>query len=164
MVWIENIVRLVVLFLLQLLLVNNLYFLGIVHPCVYVFFLLALPAEVNRYWLLVIGFLTGLLMDVFCNSFGAHAAACTLLCFVRPFLLGRLVQEDERLTGTMNVTALGWEVYIKYVVILVLLHHITLFMLEAFSFRLFWLTLLQILLSALLTIVIIFGYEFARVR
>ena len=161
MLWLQNILRFVVVLLLQLLLINNLYFLGIVHPCIYVLFLLALPAEVNRHLLLAIGFATGALMDICCNTFGAHAAACTLLCFLRPYLVSAIVQEEDRLTGTMNTDSLGREAYIKYVVILTLLHHTTLFMLETFSFHNLILTLTQIILSSLLTIALLLTTEFA---
>lgn len=162
MLWLENIGRLLIAFLIQILLVSNLYFLGIVSPFIYIVFLLALPASLNRLWLLLIGFATGALMDVFGNSPGVHAAACTMICFVRPYLISRMVQEDDRLTGTIDSRSLGWEVYIKYVCMLVLFHHAMVFMLEAFSFHHFWLTLLQIVLSSALTIVLVLAWELLR--
>lgn len=163
-IWIENITRLIVVTLLQLLLVNNLWLWGLMHPFVYILFLLALPATLNRYWLMLAGFATGLMMDVFCNSPGVHTAACTAICFIRQMLIGSLVQEDERLTGTINSWSLGWESYIKYVIIMVLLHHLLVFVLEAFSFHAFWLTLLQTLLSSIVTVALLLGWEVAKAR
>lgn len=162
MIWLENILRFIIVMLLQLLLVNNLHFLGVVNPCIYILFLLAMPADLNRLWQLLIGFGTGFVMDVFCNSMGVHTLACTTLCFARPYLIGRLVQEDERLVGTITAMSLGWETYIKYVVFFTLGHHTLLFLLSAFTFRAFWLTLIQIVLSSALTIALILGWEAIR--
>lgn len=159
MIWIENSIRFIVLMLLQLLLINNLHFLGVVSPCIYILFLLALPAEMPRRFQLLVGFFTGLVVDIFCNTLGVHTMACTALCYLRPFLIGRLVQEDERLNGTVNSRSLGYEVYIKYLVILTLVHHLLVFSLEAFSFHAFWLTMLQFLCSSLLTVVLLLGWE-----
>lgn len=162
MLWVENIFRFIVLLCLQVLLINNLHFMGVVHPCVYILFLLALPATINRLWLMVIGFLTGLLMDVCCNSLGVHTIACTALCFARPYFLGWLVQEDERLVGTISVMSLGWETYAKYLVLLTLLHHILVFSCAAFTLHAVWLTILQILSSSVLTIALILGWQLVR--
>lgn len=159
MIWIENIIRFFAVVLLQLLLINNLHFLGVVNPCIYIFFLLALPAEINKGWQLGIGFTMGLIIDIFCNCPGVHAAACTALCFARPYVLGHLVQDDERLVGTINAHSLGLEVYIRYLVLLTLVHHSIVFILSAFTFHAAWLTLLQILISSLITIGLILVWE-----
>ena len=84
MIWIEHIIRFVVVYLLQILLVNNLHFMGVVDPCIYILALLVLPAELNKLWQLLIGFAAGFVMDIFCNSMGVHTLACTALMFARP--------------------------------------------------------------------------------
>jgi len=162
MIWIENILRFLAVFLLQILLINNLHFLGIVDPCIYILFLLVLPADTNKMLQLGIGFLTGLVLDIFCNSMGVHTLACTTMMFARPYLIGRLVQEDERLVGTITANTLGWETFIKYVIFFTLGHHTLVFLLSAFTFHAFWLTLIQIIVSSLLTIGLILGWEIIR--
>lgn len=162
MIWIEHLIRLIVVVLLQILLLNNLHFMGVVNPCIYILFLLALPAEMNKMVQLGVGFALGLLMDMFCNSPGVHAAACTAVCFARPYVLSRLVQDEERLVGTLNSLSLGVEAYIRYVIILTLIHHTLVFILSAFTLHAFWLTLLQIVLSSLLTIGLILFWELVR--
>lgn len=164
MLWIENIIRLIIVTLLQLLLVNNLHFLGVVNPCIYILFFLALPAETPRLWQLIIGFAVGLLIDIFCNSLGVHTAACVALCYIRPKLISSLVQEDERLVGTIDAETLGWSAYTKYLIILTLLHHSLVFLLSAFTFHTFWLTLIQIVVSSLMTIGLLFFWELVRTR
>lgn len=162
MIWIEHLIRLIVVVLLQILLLNNLHFMGVVNPCIYILFLLALPAEMNKMVQLGVGFALGLLMDMFCNSPGVHAAACTAVCFARPYVLSRLVQDEERLVGTLNSLSLGVEAYIRYVIILTLIHHTLVFILSAFTLHAFWLTLLQIVLSSLLTIGLVLFWELVR--
>lgn len=164
MIWLENSIRFILLMALQVLLINNLHFMGVVAPCIYILFLLALPAELPRWVQLLIGFVTGLLMDICCNSLGVHMMACTMVCYLRPFLIGRLVQEDERLSGTVNSRSLGYEVYIKYLVLLTLVHHFMVFTLEAFTLHTFWLTMLQFVCSSLLTIVMLLSWEFIHNR
>lgn len=162
MIWLEHIIRYIAVFLLQILLVNNLHFMGVVNPCIYIFALLTLPAEMNKLWQLLIGFATGLVMDIFCNSMGVHTIACTSMMFARPYLISWLVQEDERLVGTITANTLGWETFMKYVAFFTIGHHMLVFLFAAFTFHAFWLTLLQIIFSSLLTILLILGWEAIR--
>ncbi|MCQ2334514.1 MAG: rod shape-determining protein MreD [Paludibacteraceae bacterium] len=164
MIWIEHSIRLVVVLLLQLLLINNLHFLGVVNPCIYILFLLALPNQLPRWAQLLIAFVIGLVVDIFCNSLGVHTFACTAMMYVRHHLLSRLVQDEERLVGSVDSQSLGLVVWIKYLIMLTLIHHTLVFMLSAFTFHAFWLTLLQIFLSSVVTILLLLLYEVARSR
>lgn len=157
--WFENIIRLLAVVFLQVLLVNNLHFLGIVNPCIYILFLLALPASVGKLWQLLIGFGVGLVIDVFTNSPGVHTASCTALMLLRPYLLSWMVQEEERLVGTLNANSLTWGVYIRYVAEMTLVHHTLVFALQAFTWHAAWLTLIQIVVSSLVTISLLLFWE-----
>lgn len=151
--------RLIVLLLLQLLLINNLHFMGVCNPCIYILFLIALPAQLPRWAELLIGALTGMLMDVACNSPGAHMAACVALSYCRPSMLHKLVPDDDRLIGTVSSRCIDLPAYVRLVITLTLLHHAVLFLLLNFTFHAFWLTLLQILVSSLVTVLLILGKE-----
>ncbi len=159
---IENIVRYIVLYLLQILLINNLQLLGLCSPAIYILCLIALPVSLPRWVELLIGFGTGFIIDIFSNTLGIHAAACTLVSFLRPILIQNFISDKERLIGTLNSNLIGWNIYIKLVIILVFSHHTLLFFLEAFSFHNWWLTLSQIIISSIFTLVCIFGYELIR--
>lgn len=160
--WLENIVRLVLVLLLQLLLINNLHFMGICNPCNYILFLIALPAQLPHWVETMIAAIVGLLMDVACNSLGVHMAACIALSYVRPKLLHVLVPDDDRLIGTLSTRIIDFAAYTRLVLTLTLLHHTILFLLLNFTFHAFWLTLLQILVSSAITIALILGYELIR--
>jgi len=152
----------VVLLLLQLLLINNLHFMGVCNPCLYILFLIALPAQLPRWAELFIGTVTGMLMDIACNSPGVHMAACVALSYCRPRILHNLVPDDDRLIGTLDTRVVDLQAYIRLVVPLTLLHHTILFLLLNLTFHAFWLTLLQILVSSLATILLILGKEVLR--
>lgn len=161
-IWTENILRYITLFLLQILLISNLQLFGLCHPCIYIFFLLALPVSIPRWAELLIGFVCGCILDMFCNSPGVHAAACTLTAYLRPLIIRKLVPENERIIGTPNGRNFGRLTYTKYIILLTLIHHTTVCSLAAFSWHNWWLTLLQILISSVVSIGLILGYDILR--
>ena len=158
----ENIGRLTLLLLLQLLLFNNLHFMGVCNPCIYILFLIALPAELPNWAELLIGAFVGMLMDIACNSPGVHMAACVALSFYRPRMLHKLIPDDDRLIGTVSTHIIDLTAYIRLTVTLTLLHHTILFIFLNFTFHALWLTVLQILVSSLVTILLILGRELMR--
>ena len=113
---------------------------------------------------MLIGAAVGLVMDVFCNSLGIHTAACILLMFIRPYLLGGILNDKDRLNEQISLHATGMEAFLKYIVTLVLIHHLTVFMLAAWSLTHIGFVLEETLVSSLITILIIFGYNALRDR
>ena len=159
---IKVIIRWIVVFLLQMLLFNNLQFWGLCQPQIYVLCLLMMPIVFPRWADMLIGFAVGLMMDVLCNSIGVHTAACVFLMYLRQPLIASLVQEHERLTGEISWLTVSHDAFIKYVVTLVCLHQMVVSMLTAWGFQHFGLTFLQMLISAGLNIGLILGYNFIR--
>ncbi len=157
--WIRQIVRFVVLFLLQVLLVDNLQFLGVCHPYIYLLGLLALPLVLPRWADMLIGVAAGLLMDVFCNSLGVHIAACVMVMYLRPYLVRRFVTDMDRFNQEVSIGSIGMLNYVVYTVLLVLLHHTMVFFLTAWSVQHFWFTLLEVVVSSAMTFVLILVYS-----
>ena len=157
--WIKQIGRYIVVMLLQVLLLDQLQLWGACHPYVYILCLLMMPITLPHSVSMVIGAAVGLVMDVFCNSLGVHTAACILLMFIRPYLIGVIVNDKDRLNEQISLRAIGMEALIKYVVILVLIHHLTVFMLAAWSWQHFGFVLLETVVSSMITISIIIGYN-----
>ncbi len=164
MVWIKQIGRFIVLLLLQVLLINNLQFMGVCHPYIYIFSLLVMPITLPRWADMLTGGVAGLLLDIFCNSLGVHTAACILLMYLRPYLIGGYVNDLERLTGEIDMRSIGVVNFVKYTVLLVLVHHTAVFFLTAWSFRHFWFTLLEVAVSSVVSIVLITGVDMLRNR
>ena len=160
--WTENILRFVLLLLLQVLLVNNLYFMGVCSPCIFMLFVLLLPSNLPRWADLLIGFAAGLILDIFCNTLGIHTSAMTLVAFLRGMLIKNFVPENERLIGTPSSRTFLMPAFLKYIILLISIYHIVIFSLLTFNIRLWWLTLIQIIVSSLITIGVELAYDKIR--
>ena len=157
--WTKQIARYIVVMILQVLLFNQLQLLGVCHPYVYLLCLLMMPITLPHNVEMLIGAVVGLMMDIFCNSLGIHTASCILVMFIRPYLLGALVNEKDRLNEQISLRSIGFEAFLKYIVILVVVHHLVVFALAAWSWSHFGFVLLETLVSSLLTILLIIGYN-----
>ncbi len=157
----KYIVMFIVLVLLQVLILNNIQFSGLINPYIYILFILLLPFTIPGYLLLGLSFLLGITIDIFNNSPGMHAGAAVLLGFMRPGI-ARLISSREIIEkGNMpNMAQLGYASFIKYTVFAVLVHHFFLFYAEAFSFGGFFETFLRFILSSIFSIIIILASQF----
>mgnify|MGYP001105535059 CR=1 FL=1 len=140
----------------QVLLFNEFLFSGYLNPYVYLFFLILLPPRLSRTSILLISFLTGLCIDVFENSAGVHAAACTAYAFIRPLLLRLLIKKSQDETReSLNFGEAGFISLSLYCLASVFAHHFILFTIEAFSFKNISVLLTRTLYSSLFTFGII---------
>ena len=162
--WTKQIGRYVVIMLLQVLLFDQLQLWGVCHPYIYVLCLLMMPITLPHSADMLIGAAAGLIMDIFCNSLGIHTAGCILIMFIRPYLLGAIVNDKDRLNEQISLHTVGMEALIKYVVILVVLHHFVIFSLAAWSWCHLGFVLMETIVSSIITIAIIMGYNILRYR
>jgi len=162
--WTKQLGRYVLVMLLQVLLFDQLQLWGACHPYIYVLCLLMMPITLAHSVDMVIGAVAGLIMDIFSNTLGVHMAACTFIMFVRPYLIGAIINDKDRLNEQISLRAIGLEALIKYVVILVFIHHMMVFSLAAWSWDHIGFVLLETLVSSLLTIAVIIGYNLLRYR
>lgn len=159
-----NILRFILVLGIQVVLINNLHFLGICTPYIYIVVLMLLPVRIPRWVEMLIGAFVGLVIDINCNSLGTHMAACILISYIRPFFIKSNVSDSERISESPDSMSIGWPNYIKMVCTLTIIHHTTLFFLAAFSLHHFWITILQIVVSSIVTIGIILGAEILKYR
>lgn len=162
--WTKQIGRYIVVMLLQVLLFDQLQLWGVCHPYIYVLCLLMMPITLSHNADMLIGAAAGLIMDIFCNSLGIHMAGCILIMFIRPYLLGTIVNDKDRLNEQISLRAVGMEALIKYVVILVVLHHFVIFSLAAWSWCHLGFVIMETLVSSCITIALIIGYNILRYR
>lgn len=159
---ITEIGRLLLIFALQVLLFDHLHIGSWGLVMMYILFLINLPARIPRWAEMIIGFMVGMMMDVWHASLGIHIAACVALTFVRPLLLNNTVQDVERIKDNLSSQNIGSAEYIKCAVILTVLHHFIVFSLETWNIQFWWMVLLQTLISSVMTLVIILGYEYLK--
>lgn len=152
----SNIVRFITLVLLQVLMIDHIDLAnGWVVPYLYVLFLLMLPLETPHWQALLIGFVTGMVMDFFGSTPGLHAVACTVLVYGRSLMLRALSPRegfDPSDRATIAHMGLAW--FVTYAGVLVLLHHLVLFFLEVYRFDGFLSTFARALGSAAATLVL----------
>ncbi len=152
----NNIVRILFLILLQSVVVSRILLLdGLVLPMIYIFGLLMLPFSIPRWLLLLIGFVSGLIMDYFSGPLGLHTSACVVLAFAQP-LMQRFLSPREGYDNSQRPTVqrMGLVWYLTYAGILTLFHHAWLFFFEVLRFSDFFYQLVHILLSAAATLVL----------
>ena len=156
-----QLLRFFVLVLLQVLVLNNLQLPGVFNPYIYPLFLLLLPLRMPLWLLLIIGFVSGLTMDLFSNTMGMHAAASVLLCFMRPQVL-KLIEPSGgyEQTDKPTLSHMGFRWFATYASILVVIHHLFFFFLETLEFGQVGFMLLKIILSTALSLLLIFLIEF----
>lgn len=116
-------------------------------------FILLFPVNGNKYALLTISFLMGIILDMFSNSGGIHAAACLILAYVRPSLFKFSFGVSYEYQTIKIVDKITSE-RISFLLTSILIHHIILFSLEYFRLSLLFSTLLKSLLTSIFTFVI----------
>ncbi|MBR6065679.1 MAG: rod shape-determining protein MreD [Paludibacteraceae bacterium] len=164
MEWTKQIGRYLLVMLLQVLLFDQLQLWGACHPYIYVLCLLMMPITLPHNVDMLIGAFAGFIMDIFCNSLGVHMAACILLMYIRPYLIGFIVNDKDRLNEQISLHAIGMEALLKYTVIMVLIHHLTVFSLAAWSWSHMGFVLLETFVSSTITILLVIGYNILRYK
>jgi len=160
----QNIFSYLILVLFQVLVLNNIQFLGYINPYLYILFILTLPVQTPRWFTLVLAFAIGLTIDIFSNTPGTHAFATVLIAFLRSGTIKLFTSIEEGNNPTPSFYTFGVSAFIKYVVLMVVIHHATLFFLEAFSFVNFWIVTSKIVLSSLFTILLIMGIQSIKTK
>ena len=158
--WFRVIIYAIVFVLLQVLVMNNVHLFGIITPFIYLYAILKLPVNMSRTSVILISFLLGIVIDIFSNTFGMHAAACSFIGFVRTPLLERFVDMKDMPEGSIpSYKSFGFARFMRYVFIMVALHHVILFVIEASSFFQPLLMVTRMLSSIAFTWLLIFVIE-----
>ncbi|HNX12344.1 MAG TPA: rod shape-determining protein MreD [Paludibacteraceae bacterium] len=155
----QNILRFIFLILLQVFILDNIQFMGYINPMIYVLFILSLPVRFPKWALLILAFIMGLIIDVFSNTAGMHSFALVFAAFLRTPVINIFTSIDEGSNPTPSFHTFGVSAYVKYVVILVLIHHFILFFIESFSFLHLTLLIPKIIISSTVTILLILGLQ-----
>ncbi|WP_400077002.1 rod shape-determining protein MreD [Winogradskyella sp. R77965] len=150
---VRNIIRFITLLLVQVVICNNINFLGYINPYIYIVFIFLFPIRENRLVFLLVSFLLGMLIDMFSDSGGVHAAAAVSLAYTRPILLktsfGMLYEHQSIKFSNTEIGSL-----ITYITFGTLLHHFILFSLEIFNISNILLILQKTLFSSIFTIIL----------
>lgn len=160
-----NVLRFIILIFLQVFLLKNMVFYNLNVPFLYILFILLLPFETPNWLLFVLSFTLGITIDLFSDTLGLHAAACTILALIRIFFINITVQKDNYDSDpepTLSIMGFRW--FFFYCLILTFFHHFFLFNLEVFKLAEILNTISRVLISSLFTILLIFTTELVFYR
>ena len=147
-----NSARFILLLAAQVLIFDKIDLFGFINPFPYVLFIILFPVNGNKTGLLVASFFLGLLIDMFWNSGGVHAAASLILAYYRPaifkFSFGLSYEyQTVRLNDVLTPERFS------FLLIAIVLHHFVLFVLEVFKVSFLWDILVRTVLSTIFTII-----------
>lgn len=151
-----NALRFIVLVFIQVFLLKNIALYNLATPYFYILFILLLPFETPNILLFILAFLMGLTIDAFYDTPGLHAAACSLLAFVRILFISITVQKegfDNEPEPTLSIMGFRW--FFTYTLVLTMFHHFFLLSLEVFSFDGIQYTVGRFVLSSVFTVFLI---------
>lgn len=148
-----NILRFVLLILVQVLVFNNLNFFGYINPMVYILFLYWYPVKEKRSLFILLSFLLGLMIDWFSDTMAIHAAATVTIAYLRPMLMRfcfgvNYEFQNFKLTNSTKAQQ------ITFLALLIIVHHLIFFTLEIFSLENTLLILKKVVTISLATLIL----------
>ena len=160
---IKSFIKVLVYFVLfvsiQVLVLDNIHLFRIVTPFLYLYIILKIPANISRSPVIAISFLLGITIDMFYNTLGMHAAACSLAGMIRNPLMNTFSEKKITESETPSYRTLGVGAFMKYVIVLVLSHHVVLYLIESISLFDPIFLLFRIFANVILTVLYIFIIE-----
>lgn len=125
----------VVCVLAQALIFNQIVLFQVAVPVVFIYFLIRLPINIKLPYLFTLAFLLGLCVDIFSDTPGVNALACTLIAAIRtPIYYAYMAKDDITSRLTPAVVTMGiWE-YSKYLLSFIVIYCLLAFSIEYFSF------------------------------
>ena len=165
--FLKNIIRFMLFILFQVYVLDKIRLHQMVTPYIYFMFILWLPFNINRTWLMLISFFLGFTLDGFRHHPGFHAAACVLIAYARPFLINLLIPQEGAETNyeEPSFKSMGGMLpYLIYAGVLSFLHNVWLFFLEAWQFGDIWYFLVKTFLSTAISLLLVLITELLFTR
>ena len=150
----------ILMVLVQALICNHIALFNVAVPIVFIYFIIRLPIGINRSLLFTLSFLLGFTLDIFSDTPGVNALACTLLAVMKRPVFYAYVQRDDRTEDIVPcLSTLGWGVYSKFLLTMVAIYCFMAFCIEFFSFADVKDVLIMSASSSLLTFLMLLGID-----
>lgn len=151
---IVNILRFIVLLIIQVTILNRLDFGGFINPQVYILYVILFPYyNKHKGFLLLSSFFLGISIDFFMDSGGMNAFSLTLIAYFRQSIFNFIMGKID--SSSVSLRELPFIKTVNYILVLTIIHNTSLFWLENFSFDELGIMFYRIGLSSLYTLVII---------
>lgn len=149
---IRYILHVVILLFLQVFLFRDIALFGFAFFFVHIGIVLLMPIETSLILAMLIGFMSGFLMDMFYDTMGLNAAASVLIAFLRPRLVSLFsVQGELNSMQEYSVASGGVLWFFQYALVSSLIFSAVLFIVEATSFSILLYAAFKIMMTALFT-------------
>ncbi len=122
----------IVLILAQVMILDNILFLGYINPYLYIIFIILLPFKIKRLSIILLSFFLGLTVDFFNDTGGIHAAACLCIAYLRPVFI-RLSFGINYDLNTLKLNSAKLGAQLIFIFLMVFTHHLLMFSLEYFN-------------------------------
>lgn len=159
----RNVLQFIILFFIMVLaqaICSKICLFNIAVPIIFIYFIVRLPLNIGINWMMTIGFLLGLTIDIFNNTQGMNALSCVILTTLRRPVFRLYMPREEDMSDTIpSINSLGLGIFFRYMSTLVIIYCTILFTIQAFSMMNIWLTVQRILASSILSTVLILGFD-----
>jgi rod shape-determining protein MreD len=126
---------------------------------IYPVIILLLPIRMSRHYVILLGFLIGLCIDMFYDTIGVHAFALTAMAYTRGLLLSSLEPRGGyQLSMSPTQFSMGLNWLFTFTSISLVIHVFLYFTAEIFTFVYIGKILLKTLITFLMSIVVVIGY------
>lgn len=117
---ITYVVLFVALVLLQVTILDRVMLFSLAAPVVYIYFIIRMSMSIGVNRLMLLGFFMGLIVDIFADTPGMNALACTVLAVTkRPILMAYCQRDDQFNEIIPTLSSLGIWTYAKYLLSMV---------------------------------------------
>ena len=160
---ISNILRFLILLIVQIVICQHVCLFGYMTPALFLLALFLLPLELPLSLQYLIGFATGFVVDAFAHTLGVSTFACTLMMFLRPFIVRFLNGANINLFENIDRPIPGVKDFrwiLLYTLILTAVYQVVSVLLETMSFKNFVHTLLVIIGNTVLSVFVILCVEY----
>ena len=161
---VNRLVMFVSLLVAQVLILNHVHLFGVGTPLLYVYFAITFRRNFPKWLVLVSCFLLGFMVDIFSNTPGLASSVMTLTGLVQCYLLDLIAPRDSAEDLEASMKTLGFSKFATLSGLLTALYCLLFFAVEAFNFFDMLMWLVRSLVSAALTMVLIFAIESVRSR
>ena len=160
-----NILQFILLVIGQAIIFNNLVLFNVAIAFVFIYLIIELPITTSTNAVMLTGFLLGLSVDIFQDTPGLNAMACTIIAFIRRPIFHLYVPSDEDLSGRrITIRSIGVPTYLKYMLTMSLIYCIAVFSIEAFTFFYIERLLTRILASTIFTFIVLYSIDSLTTR
>lgn len=148
--------RAILLIFIQIFVLNNINFGGVINPYIYILIILYLPIQTPAWLTQILSFIVGISIDLMVETPGMHTSATVFAGFLRPYVLKYISPRDGYEPEVQpNIKEMGISWFMRYTLILTFAHHALLFFVESYNTVNYINTSIRVILSLTFTVLLI---------